>query len=253
MLALWVVTAWAVPSAAELEAAWEAHRPALDAHAVYPLRWTSDEYERVAKGKVARRRERLDGADRVLGMVWVPADQDTTWVAVQDPHGPVTVDGMVHEELPGSTFQRRLLFQSIDLPWPLATRQWVIEVTNNLPLIAATQGRVWERTWKPSEARGAKAELPDAVWLPVNDGGWMFVEAGEGTLLVYHARTVIGGNIPDDLATRWSFGTLSGMLEGLRDRVPWVRSHYVTGHDPLQRPDGKAVAPLPVESPAVAP
>jgi len=242
MLLALLATALATPSAAELSAAWEAHRGALDTHAVYPLRWTSDEIERVAKGKVAKRRERLEGADRVLGMIWIDATQDATWVAVQDPHGPVTVSGMVHEELPGSTFQHRILFQSIDLPWPLASRQWVIEVKNNLPLIAATNGAVWERTWDLSEQRGAKNELADGVWLPVNDGGWMFVEAAGGTLLVYHARTVIGGAVPDDLATRWSFGTLTGMLEGIRGRVPWAKSHYDAAHETLQRPDGKRVA-----------
>lgn len=239
---LFLATAWATPTPAALSAAWEAHRSDLDSLAVYPVKWSAEEWDRVAKGKVARRRERLEGADRVIGMVWVDTDPSTTWVAVQDPHGPVTVSGMVHEELPGSTFQHRLLYQSIDLPWPLATRQWVIEVKNNLPLIAATQGAVWERTWGLSSQRGAQAEQGNAVWLPVNDGGWMFVDADGGTLLVYHVRSVIGGNVPDDFATRWAFGTLSGMLSGIRDRVPWVKTHYVEGHEALQRPDGLPVA-----------
>lgn len=243
MIVSLLAAAWAVPSAAELASAWETHRSALDAQAVYPLRWTTDEYERVARGKVARRRERLDGADRVLGMVWVPASKDAVWVATQDGHGADTVPGMVHEILPGSTDAQRFLYQSIDLPWPLASRQWVIEVVNNLPLIESTAGAVWERTWKPSDRRGAENELEHAVWLPVNDGGWMFVDAGDGTLLVYHARTVIGGNVPDELATRWSFSTLTGMLSGVRDRVPWVLEHYVAGHEVFVRPDGQGVTP----------
>lgn len=242
---LFVAVASAAPSSAELAAAWEEHRAALDAHAVYPLRWTESEWGRVAKGKVAKRRERLEGADRVLGMVWVPADPNATWVSVQDPHGSY-IDGMVHEELPGSTFQHRILYQSIDLPWPLASRQWVIEVVNNAPLREATKGEVWERTWKLSDQRGASHEDPAAVWLPENDGAWMFVDAAGGTLLVYHVRTVVGGNVPDDLATRWSFSTLTGMLTGVRDRVPWIREHYIAGHELLKRPDGATVAaPLP--------
>lgn len=247
MIGLLLVSALArdVPPAAELAAAWEEHRAALQQHAVYPLRWTDDEWARVAKGKVARRRERLEGADRVLGMVWVDAPQDATWVSVQDPHGSY-IDGMVHEELPGSTFQHRILYQSIDLPWPLASRQWVIEVVNNAALRDATTGEVWERTWKLSSLRGATHEDPDAVWLPENDGAWMYVEAGGGTLLVYHVRTVVGGSVPDDLATRWSFSTLSGMLSGVRDRLPWLTTHYVAGHELIRRPDGQPVpAPLP--------
>jgi hypothetical protein len=239
----WCALAWATPSAAELSATWEALQPQVAAHAVFPLSFTDDDWERVAQGKVARRRERLEGADRVVGMIWVDADPPITWLSVQDPHGSV-VGGMVDEELPGSTHSRRLLFQKIDLPWPLATRQWVIEVVNNHALAESTSGAYWERTWRLSDERGAKAEDPKAVWLPVNDGGWAYVRAAGGTLLVYHVRSVVGGNVPDEMATHWSFTTLTGMLEGVRDRVPWVRGHYDAGHSPIHTPDGAVLPPL---------
>lgn len=238
----WLTLSLAHPSAEALRGAWERNRSALDAHAVFPLAFTEAEWERVAQGKVARRREHLDGADRVVGLIYVEASMEATWVSVQDPHGSY-VHGMLHEELPGSTFQRRLLFQHIDLPWPMVARQWVIEVRNNLALIEASQGRVWERTWKLSPERGASHEDPKAVWLPVNDGGWYFVQAESGTLLAYHVRSVVGGSVPDELATRWSFSTLTGMLEGIRDRLPWAATHYDVSHAPFQRPDGQVVAP----------
>ncbi len=231
-----LATAWAGnPSAEDLERDWERWRSALDRHAVYPLSFEDDEWQRVAEGKVLRRRDRLEGTDRVLGMVWVPADLDTTWLGVHDPHGEV-VDGFVDEELPGSTFSKRLVYQSIQLPWPLVPRQWVILVQNNAALSEATGGKVWERTWDLDDRRGARSELPKGVWLPVNEGGWTYAEAAGGTLVLYHVRTVVGGIVPDEAATRWSFSTLTGMLERVVERSRWARTHYVAGHEPLMRP-----------------
>lgn len=239
-LLAWATALAGPPSAAELQAAWEQWRPQLDAHALYPFRFTSEEWAQVAAGKVARRRERMVGTDRVIGMIWVEANQDTTWLALQDPHATLT-EGLVEEDLPGSTLEHRYLFQSIDLPWPLATRQWVILVVNNGPLRDATQGAFWERSWDLSDRRGAEAEQENAVWTDVNEGGWFLVKAGSGTLLGYHARTVVGGIVPDDLVTRWSFGRLKGMLSGIAERTVWIREHYVGAHEPIPRPGGTAI------------
>lgn len=170
----------------------------------------------------------------------MPQPKATVWLATQDPHGSY-VAGMVNEELPGSTFHDRLLYQSLDLPWPLVTRQWVIRVKNNRALLDATGDAVWERTWDLSPARGAAAERPNAVWLDVNDGGWVFADAPGGTLLAYHVRSVIGGNVPDDVATRYVLGTLEGMLESLVSRSSWMVGHYTAGHAPIVAPDDRPV------------
>ncbi|MEN0064792.1 MAG: hypothetical protein AAGA48_21785 [Myxococcota bacterium] len=230
------------PDAATLQAAWEAYRPALTAEAVYPFRFTEKEWATVAKCEVARRREKLKGTDRVLGLVWLDADIDTAWVAVQDPHIEI-VDGFVEETLPGSTFENKVVYQSIDLPWPLATRQWVIRVVNNGALRTKTNGHVWERTWDLDPARSATHEKKKGVWLDVNDGGWFFAKAAGGTLVGYHARTVVGGIVPDEIATRWSFGTIGKMLRRVAERVPWVREHYVEDHVPVLRPGATPIPP----------
>jgi hypothetical protein len=240
----WTIPALAAaPAATELESAWERWRSQLDAGAEYAFRFAPDEWSRLAAGEVARRRERLDGTDRVLAVRWVPADVDTTWLAIHDPHG-AEVHDFVEEELPGTTFQRRIVYQRIELPWPLAPRQWVVEVRNNLSLMASTNGAVWERTWRLSSQRGAAAEHPSALWLPVNEGGWFLVDAAGGTLLGYHVRTVVGGVVPDEAAVQWSYATLSSLLDGIADRVPFERRHYVAGHAPVLRPDGTPIPPI---------
>ena len=86
MLFAVVASAFAAPDVATLKAAWAEYEPALKEEAVYPLSFTDEEWAEVAAGKVARRRERLKGTDRVIGLVWADADLDTAWVAVQDSH-----------------------------------------------------------------------------------------------------------------------------------------------------------------------
>lgn len=216
----------------------------LDSGARYPFRFTDGEWATLAAGKVAKRRERLAGTDRVLGVVWVDAPLDRTWLAIHDPHGTL-VDEVVYEELPGSTPDRRYVYQRIGLPWPLASRQWVIEVVNNVPLIGASGGTFWERSWALSDRRGATNELPNAVWLPVNEGGWFLAEAAGGTLLGYHVRTAVGGLVPEEAALRWSFSTLEGLLTRIADRTGWITGHYVAGHPPIARPDGTPIPPIP--------
>jgi hypothetical protein len=228
------------PSAEALQAEWERWRPQLEASAVFPLRLTATEWETLAKGQVARRRERLEGTDRVIGVLWVAADLDTTWLALQDPHETV-LRGFYEEELAGSTFQAKVAYQRIDLPWPLAPRQWVITVVNNLSLIQATDGRLWERTWTLSDRRGAAGEVSNGVWLDVNDGGWWMCEAAGGVLLGYHVRSVVGGAVPDEMATRWSYATITGMLEKVAARTAGMAVHYTGDHAPMRRPDGTAI------------
>ena len=234
----------AAPEVASLRAALDAHRSAIEAEAVYKLQFTDEELARVASGQVAKRRERLEGVDRVLGLVWSPATMDAVWVAMQDSAHWDYVDGFLEEHLPGSTFQNKVVYQRILFPWPFADRQWVIAVRNNLPLIEATQGAVWERTWDLSPQRGAKNELEKAIWVDLNDGGWFVADAGEGTLLAYHVRTVIGGKVPDEVVVRYSMSTLGGLLGGLSERATAIPTHYDGSHAPIRRPDGSMIPPM---------
>ena len=245
MWTLLTAMAWAAPpERADLDAlrtdlaACEAQ---LKTSGRYQFGWTEDEMADLAKGEFVKRRERMDGADRAIGAIWTPVGLDELWVAIQDEVHWESVKGLTEERLPGSTFQSKILFQSLDLPWPFADRQWVIEVVNNLDLYESSEAKCWERTWSPHPARGAKAELDDGVWVETNDGGWFVGSAAGGSLLVYHVRTLIGGNVPEDAATSWSMMTLGGMLKDLRDKSLESRAHYVGDHVPIRRPDGSEI------------
>lgn len=230
-----------VPDAATLKASWERHRAAMTELAVLPLTFTEEEWAEVAKGEVARRRERLEGTDRVIGLIWVPADMDTTWIAVQDDHMDIT-KGYFQDILPGSKHDDSRVYARLNVPWPFATRHWVIHIVNNGPLREKTGGAVWERNWTLDTETPTYHRDNKGVWLDVNEGGWYYVKSGEGTLLAYHARTVVGGAIPDNLATSWAFGTLDNMLSGVAERTAKVPEHYRGSHLPILRPGSTPIA-----------
>jgi hypothetical protein len=234
--------AWATPEASALAASWERWRAVLDQSARHPFRFDDQAWSEVARGEVAKRRDRLEGTDRVLAVTWIDAPLDTTWLAIQDPH-EVAVEGALYEILPGSTPDRRWAYQRLSLPWPFTARQWVIEITNNLALKDATNGLVWERHWTLSDRRDAQNVQENAVWLPVNEGGWCLSESGGGTLLLYHVRTAVGGVVPEEAALRWAYSTLDRLLTRIRERTAWVRTHYKGDHEPILRP---GATPVPV-------
>lgn len=227
------------PVAAELRAAWEATR---SSHWVHRPWFTERDWSRLAAGKVVRRRERLDGPDRVVAAIWSASPKDPLWLSVQDERHWVAIDGYVDDDLPGSTFAERTLYQRIGLPWPFSDRQWVIDLRNNKELLASSRGAVWERTWSLSSRRGSPHEDPSAVWVDYNDGGWILADIGTGTLLIYHVRATVDGSLPDEAATRWALMTVGGMLRQVDERATEVvPTHYVAGHAPVVRPDDTSI------------
>lgn len=231
-------------SEASLIAAMDAWSAATDADAVYPLKFTPTELADAAAQKILTRREHTDGVDRVVGLTWTPASRDALWIAIQDDRHFHLVSGLIDEELPTSTRTDKLLYQRLDLPWPFADRQWVIEVKNNDALAAATGGGLWERSWALTSLRGATQESADAVWVSVNDGGWLLADVDGGTLLGYHVRSVVDGNIPNELVTQWCQSTMRGLLQGIVDRTAEVPTHYDASHPPMLRPDGTPIPPF---------
>ena len=227
------------PSPADLQAALTAALAlghpvdvALDAH----------DCERLAQGEVVKRLVGADKAPRVTGAIWVKAPPEALWIAVQDnAHRAVLPEGAVLTRLPGDSQKRRLNYNQMPLPWPMADRQWVSEVVPDAALYEASGHRVWARTWDLLPPSLAPSPDPEAVWMEANEGGWMFVEADGGTLAVIDIRTDAGGALPASLTTRWGLGTIEGSLHRLERHASTMAVHYDAAHERYLDPSGTVI------------
>lgn len=243
LASLLLQVALAGPDPAALIADWAALGPALRSEGRMPPRLSEADLRRIAAGETVRRRVSGSGTDRAQGAMWSPLSKEALWIAILDDKHDTIVSGLREEQLPGTTPNRKLLFQHIDLPWPLTDRQWVIDLSNNRALYQATEGRVWERTWTLADPTLATHPDPEGVWLPANDGAWFLASAGGGTLAVYQVHTLIGGIVPDEVATRWALSSLREMLDHVSRRATVLGPHYQGAHEVMVRPDGSGIAP----------
>ena len=181
---------------------------------------------------------------RASAFVVVPLPRTQVWVGCQDLH--FTQSDLVQEVKVAGSPPRTTWYGLLDLPRPIADRQWMVEVIDNAPLALATGDRAWEHAWSltgdPDQALAlAQAgRLPgvdpnavaEAVWTPVNQGAWIAIALSpEETLLGYHATSTVGGNLPEKLVLQWVHSGLERLLEGVvqraREKVP---VHYRAGH-----------------------
>jgi len=234
-------SALAQPNAGELAQVWNDHHVTITAHTKAPILLSDEDFSVVAAGGVAKRRLSQDGPDRAIGVAWTPHSRAAVWVAIIDDIHNTMVDGLTEQRLGTSQSGGKLLYQRLDLPWPLNDRQWVIEIENDPVLARATTNQVWSRTWSLSTHRAPEVDDPEALWAPTLDGGWLAIDVADGTLIVYQARTTIGGVVPDGLVTSWAMSTLDEMLGNLFSRAAEIPAHYTTDHDPIHGGDGKPI------------
>lgn len=227
------------PDAASMKATWAAHETGPISQTVA---FTDAEWEKLARGQVVKRRDREDGVDRAVGAMWTAAAQDHLWLAMQDEEHWNSVAGYAEEDLPGSIFVDRQLYQRIGLPWPFADRQWVINVRSNLELLAWSEGAVWERHWVLSDRKDVTIADENAVWVPINQGAWVLAAMPHGNLLIYHVRADPGGSFPENAGTQWALWTIGGMLNDMAQRATEeMPNHYVEGHTGIERMDGTLI------------
>lgn len=255
---LWIASTIAGPAPTALADHWRTFQSQARGVARLALPDVSaGEWAQVAAGDVVKRRIRgepgVSGGtvDRVVGLALVPPSPTQVWIGVLDDVHASLVEGLVEVQLPGTTPAKKVLYQSLDLPFPFHDRHWVLEIHSNAALHAATGA--WERSWSlDPRGPGALVDVPahllgkgeDRVWTPENDGGWLMVPVPDhGTLVIYQARTDIGGVVPDDLVTRYAMARLDELMAqttALADRAP---GHYVGNHHVIYGPDA---APVPV-------
>lgn len=202
--------------AATLQTLWAAVEGAVQETARFPpgalpafVDWAD-----VAAGRVEVRR----GA-RVVGVGLLPVSRPAAWLSItdDDPVG-ARAEGLFEARLSGAGAGPKTLYQHLDLPWPFADRHWAIDLRTNAAL-ARREPRVWERAWTlDSSALAAARSLDPARWdaaeaVPVNEGGWLLVEAGDAhTLAVYSVRADLGGGVPESAAAAYTSSTLDALF-----------------------------------------
>jgi len=242
LLALLTLTpCLAQPTAEELSDVWARNFSTLGHHAKHTVLLDATDFKRVAEGKIAKRRLIQEGPDRAIGVGWTPHSRDSVWIAIIDEVHNTMVNSLYEQRLGNSEDGAKRLYQRLDLPWPFHDRQWVISISNNTALADATNNDLWERYWRLDAPIDSEPADPDALWIPTLDGAWIAVPIDGGTLLVYQARTTIGGAIPDELVTRWAMSTLDEMLMNVFSRAAEIPHHYDRQHERIVGGDGKVI------------
>ena len=239
---------------AELDAAWRGFSDSQQRHLRVALPApTAADWLELANGNTVTHRSRTDheAGNRVLAMRFIDQPPVSVWLAILDgKHAGLSVE--YSEWTISATPTSKVLYQHLDLPFPIANRHWILEAHSNGELYTKSGMTAWERSWA-LDARGeaALASLPasvreagaSAIWTPKNRGGWLLLAVGWGTLAIYQLETDIGGWIPDDLVASYALSTLKTLVDRTAALADRVAVHYTTGHNAIYAPDGTPVPP----------
>ena len=253
---------WAAPSTSEISAALKLFNSHADATVPVP---TASQLNDLVAGKVVKLLDQAHGEDkprRALAFYYTPLPKELVWIASQDPH--FVVQESTTELLMSDNMDQLRWYGHIDLPWPLSNRHWVVDVWNNHDLAQKTNDACWEHPWKKVE-NGLDEVIPlikknalpsismddieEAIYTPYNQGATATISftkdnKNDGTLIIYHATTVIGGDIPESLILQLTYAGLDKFLKDLEKRASEkVAGHYTSGHKIIYGGAGK---PLPV-------
>lgn len=235
-------------TAAALAALWAAVAPTVATHATFPPPpLDAKVWNDVAAGKVARRIVPGDPAT-VLGVGVLDVPREEAWLSLTDDHLSAEIQSLTEVTLQGRWAAPKQLYQRLDLPWPILDRHWVIALTNNASLAAASE--VWERTWTlrsdllaSARARTDPERFDAAETVGVNEGGWLLVPVGDDhTLAVYQARATLGGAVPDAVVDSYTRSSLTGLYAGVERNAAKVRARYGADCTPQPGADGVPIS-----------
>jgi hypothetical protein len=200
---------------------------------------------------------------RAVGYMISEISKSDLWLAAQDPHFTVqssTTEFLLYQD--PSVPDKMQWYGYLDAPWPITDRYWVVLSWNNHKVSVKSNNRFWEHPWElvsdgPAISRkkmdaniitkGSKSQLDSAIYTPYNQGGWGMLSISDTsikgkTLIIYHAKTVVGGGIPENLILQLTYSGIDGLLQDLEDRARnRVPKHYVSGHKAIYGGDGKVV------------
>lgn len=235
-------------TAAALAAAWAAVAPTVATTAtIPPPALDARVWEEVAAGKVARRTFPGDPASTVVGVGVLDISREEAWLSLTDDRLSAEIESLTEVALKGTWASPKLLYQRLDLPWPLNDRHWVIGLTNNAPLAAASG--VWERAWTlradllaQARARTDTERFDASETVTVNEGGWLLVPLEDGdTLAVYQARATLGGLVPDGAVDSYTRSSMTGLFAGVERNAANVRKRYGAGCTPQPGANGASI------------
>ncbi len=243
LCALGGASAWAAPASAVLEEAWQADIAALHASGVGGNLAAAD-FVVLAKGNPVVHHVDTPEGSFAVAAIWIPTALPMAWIAVQDARDRPLSNGVVQEWLPGGVLGgARQIYMRLDLPWPVADRQWVSDLGPDAALFAKTEGRVWRFSWTLADPALAPNPLADAVWVEENRGSWTLLGVEGGTLCVLSVRSLVGGSIPAAVSQSFARSTLQRTLRTLAEFGPGTAAHYRAPHPVLHTPDS-GVVPL---------
>ncbi len=216
----------------------------------------AEELDELLRGDVVRRKLRGKGGagqDRVLGIVLTRLPRVQPWIVVTDPHFATDSQYAGKKLDPPGTNPTRS-YGLLDLPWPVADRHWVVDVSTNQLLSQKTGGRCWERYWdltKGGEGLAPEvyttaglpgtdpAKLAEVIYTPVNSGSWVFIALPRGfTLVAYQLATQVGGDIPEEALHSFALQAMGQLMRGILGKAEGVAGHYDAAHVALPGGDG---------------
>ncbi len=226
----------------DLAAQWEKVEPEIRARTPVPVPLSPDDLVSIAKGEpVASRFDTEQGA-YATAAIWLDAPVEQVWLVVNDgEHEPASRSRT--RVLEGPSGVRRVHI-TLELPWPIADRQWVSDIVPNRALYDATGGKVWQRTWELRDSSLA-TEPENGVWLKENRGAWTLVEVGQGTLMLFTVRTVLGGLLPNSITQGWAVRRLRTQFVETGPRALAMTDHYGADHFAIHDPTGREIARWP--------
>jgi len=270
-MSLALVLALARPAVAATPAELQSLLARFDARATLPLpALDAQDLARLASGDMVKLLDHTaEGPASAVGLQILPADRKAVWISVEDPHFS-SEESLTEALVARSGSDRARWYGFLDLPRPLLDRQWVIDVWNAHEVAQATGGQAWEHPWRGVEdgmapvrsmvAQGRVGTLTDedldrAINTPMNEGAWVAFALPEGgTLLAYHVRFDVGGDIPEGLLSRYILGGLPKLFRAIDQRATeLVPSHYRGDHAPIYGGDGVALRPYAAEPGATGP
>ncbi|MEM6927480.1 MAG: hypothetical protein AAF602_11150 [Myxococcota bacterium] len=226
----------------DLAARWAAVQPTIAERTPVPVPLSAADLASLAKGESVASRFDTDRGSYATAAIWVNAPIDQVWLVVCDgEHEPADRSTVrVLDAPPGI----RRVHITLALPWPIADRQWVSDIVPSRGLYDATSGRVWQRTWDLKDP--ALATDPDkGVWLKENRGAWTLVDVGQGTLMLFTVRTVLGGMLPASITQGWAVRRLRTQFEETEARALGMVEHYDESHFVVKSPAGREIPRFP--------